>query len=112
MKNYITGTIRQIKAIAASAVSSGGVVTEGDQIGVALSDAAIGEEYILTTKGVFELPKAAGAISAGQRIGWTGTECRVATTGDEVLGNCYQDAGASDANVRVDLNATQVVTAT
>lgn len=53
-----------IKFTAGAAITSGMIVKVGSLFGVAVADVANGEEGTLAMKGVFELPKTAGAGTA------------------------------------------------
>lgn len=67
-------------------VSSGDGVELGVLFGVATTDALSGEDVVIATKGVFELPKtSAQAWTVGAAIYWTGTAATTATTAGNLL---------------------------
>lgn len=72
MKNFIAPG--QAVAISApAAVQSGDLVQVGSLLGVAQTDAAIGEFLSIVTEGVFEIPIASGAaIATGKRLIFVG----------------------------------------
>lgn len=67
-------------------VSSGDGVKVGVLFGVASTDALSGEDVVIATKGVYELPKtSAQAWTVGAAIYWTGSAATTATTAGNVL---------------------------
>lgn len=56
MKNYVQKG-HEIKVTAGAAIASGDLVESGAFVGVALADAASGEEVIVYVEGVYEVPK-------------------------------------------------------
>lgn len=62
---------RTMALVAVAALSSGDVVKAGNVLGVALSDAAIGDSVSVAVEGVFEVPKVSGAVIAqGETLVW------------------------------------------
>ncbi|MBF0190222.1 MAG: DUF2190 family protein [Magnetococcales bacterium] len=105
MKNFIQpGDI--VTVAAPAAVSSGGGVLVGTLFGVAVSDAASGDNLEMITEGVVDLPKAAVAITQGAKVYWDNTAKNVTTTvGTNTLVGCALVAVAvGDATTRVRLN--------
>ena len=74
MKSYkFNGQIFTYVALAA--IASGDVVIQGEYVGIAIADAAIGEEVECQRTGVVELPKeAALVIVQGEKAYWDGSE--------------------------------------
>jgi predicted RecA/RadA family phage recombinase len=91
-----------ITLTAPSAVRSGGVVNVGAFIGVAAFDAAQGQEVEVSLVGVFELPKAPGALAQGGLVFWDGTY--VVGEGELLIGAVVAGAGAAATVARVRLN--------
>lgn len=91
--------------IAAAAITSGDLVGVGPLLGVALSDIANGATGSIQVSGVFSLPKATGALSAGALINYDAsadnmTGSATAATGDITGAAVVTTAAASgDANV-------------
>ena len=94
-----------------SAVSAGGVVVQGDLVGVAKLDIAANKLGALAVTGVFDFPKTAGvgkAIAAGAKVYWDVAD-QVAKTDDEtgankLIGKTVRAAGDNDTTVRVRLS--------
>jgi predicted RecA/RadA family phage recombinase len=91
-----------ITLTAPSAVRSGGVVNVGAFVGVAAFDAAQGQEVEVSLVGVFELPKASGALAQGALVFWDGTH--VVGEGELLIGAVVDGAGAAATVARVRLN--------
>lgn len=72
---------------AAEALKSGDVVDLTTRIGVAGVDIAAGETGAVHVVGVFEMPKATGAVTVGQALYW-----------DKAAENITTAAGSSPAN--------------
>lgn len=89
---------------AGSAVSSGDFVVQGNIRGVAVADAANGEQLVLKLSGVFELPKtAAQTYTAGDALYWSGTAVTSVVTG-AIIGSAHADAQSADTVADVRLN--------
>ena len=104
MRNYLQpGDV--LSLIAPSDVKSGSIVTIGALTGVAAADAAKDGIVEVALTGVFELPKAAAAVAAGDLAFWDGAKV-VATGGDGdlLIGAVVAAAGADAATCRVRLN--------
>lgn len=107
MKNFIQpGDTLTIPAPAA--VASGGVVVAGGLVGIASTDAASGEPVAVALRGVFLLPKGAGAISLGATLHWDGAA--VTTDADDGedppvayprIGRAAEGVGGSAGVIRV-----------
>jgi len=93
---------------ATAAVKSGDLVAMANTVGVALTDAEVGDVIAVRVEGVFELPKAAGAeIEQGAAVYWDGTTI-AAGDGEGAnarAGVAYVAAAAADTTVQVKLNA-------
>jgi predicted RecA/RadA family phage recombinase len=109
MKNFVQHG-EMVTVIAAAIIASGDLVRVNSLIGVAATDAAIGEAVEVKTSGVFDLPKtSAQAWSAGQpvyMISGTGLLTNVAGTGNYLAGVAVLDAANPSATGRVRLNGS------
>lgn len=87
-------------------VTSGQGVTMNALFGVAASAAPAGDPFEAAVVGVFELPKAAGAIDAGAKVYWKADTSNVTTTatGNKLIGAATEAAVDTAAVVRVRLN--------
>ena len=106
MQNKIQGTHLMSYTPAGAAVKGGDLVQLGDSFyGVAVKDRAVGETGIVDTDGVFELPKATGAVTQGAPL-YIGADGKVTTTATDkaYCGRAFAAAGCSDATAKVMLN--------
>lgn len=109
MKNFIQPG-ENLDMVATAIVASGAPVMVGSIFGVAMTSAAIGEKYVLVTKGVFELPKKTGsahsfAVGAGVYFDAATGEMQEDDTGGAVLiGKAIEAAGISAETVKVKLD--------
>lgn len=90
-----------------SDVLSGSVVVVGVLVCVALGNIANGETGRVATEEVFEIPKNTSlAISQGDRCYWDVADGNINKTAVDNIdaGVCVEDAGSSDATVKVKLN--------
>jgi predicted RecA/RadA family phage recombinase len=97
--------------IAAAAITSGQLVEAGQLIGVAVTDAAIGEEVELMVEGVFELPKTSADTPAEfANAYWDSSAGEVTTTAtDNTLIGVFVNAySAGDVLAEVRLNGVSV----
>ncbi len=104
MKNFVQkGNV--ITIIAVAIIAAGEMVKFGTQVGVAVTDAAIGEEVALELGGVFELPKGAEAITQGTAVYFiAGTKLITATAaGNTLAGFAWNTTIAGDATQQVKL---------
>ena len=109
MKNFIQhGDV--ITIVAAAAITSGKLVRANSLIGVAASDADIGEEVELKTTGVFDLDKtSAQAWAAGEpiyMIAASGLCTNVPGTGNYLVGVATAAAANPSGTGRVRLNGS------
>lgn len=109
MKNFVQHG-DMITITAAAAIASGELVRSNSLIGVAATDAAIGEEVEINTTGVFDLPKtSAQAWAVGNpiyMIAASGLLTNVAGTGNYLVGVATAAAANPSATGRVRLNGT------
>lgn len=105
MKNFIAhGEVIEVTATAA--ITSGEAVVIGDTVGVAIISGAIGDKVSCAQEGVYELPKAAGAIIAqGKKCYFVVADKNITgTAGSNIFaGYAYEGAAAADATVKVKL---------
>ena len=99
-----------ITIVAAAAIASGQLVRANSLIGVAATDAAIGEEVEIKTTGVFDLTKTnAQAWQVGQpiyMIAASGVLTNAAGTGNYLVGVAVEAAANPSATGRVRLNGS------
>ena len=89
-------------------LANGDVVDLSTRIGVAGNDIATGETGAVHVVGVFEMPKATGAVTVGQALYWDKTAGNITTTAGSAPANtpagwAVAAAGASDTTVLVKL---------
>lgn len=96
------------------AVAAGDVVVQGTLIGIARLDIAANTLGSLAVVGVFDAPKAIGAITVGAAVYWDATNSKVTTTATDnpYLGKAILAAESADASVRFLLNAPFTATVT
>lgn len=96
-----------ITLVAAAAVADGDVVVTGDVIGVACSDAAVGETYAADVEGVFPLATAV-VFTQGAKAYWDKTnKTTVAAEGANIvlIGHVWEANATGDTTVNVKINA-------
>lgn len=94
-----------ITITAGAAISSGDFVVQGNLSGVAVADAANGEQVVLKLTGVFELPKtAAQTYTAGDLLYWDGSAAVTSVVTGAVIGAANADAASADTVCDVRLN--------
>lgn len=106
MKNFVQRG-DAIDITAAAAVLSGGVVLAGAMIGIASTNAEIGEKFALNVTGVYELPKVAAlAIAVGDVVYWDSATKVVTKTagGNTKLGVATTAAANPSPTVNVRLS--------
>jgi predicted RecA/RadA family phage recombinase len=108
MKNFIQKGDTITLTAPTGGVSSGGGVLVGSLFGIAAGDAAENADVEVLTRGVFELPKATGAIAQGAKVYWNNANGNVTTTvtGNTLIGAAIAAAASGDATVIVRLNGT------
>lgn len=92
---------------ATDALANGDVVDLATRIGVAGDDIPAGETGTVHIVGVFEIPKATGAVTVGQALYWDKAAKKITTGGAESAntpaGWAVAAADSSDATVLVKL---------
>ena len=108
MKNFIQKGDTLTLTAPTGGVSSGDGVLVGSLFGIAAGDAAENDNVEVQTTGVFDLPKATGAVTQGAKIYWDNTNKNVTTTatGNTLIGAATVAAVSGDATVQVKLNGT------
>ena len=104
MKNKIQpGNVLTLTA--PRALTSGAGFLVGSIFAIATSDAASGASVEGDTVGVFDHPKAAGAVTQGQLAYWDNTAFVLTTSasGTKLIGAFTQAAASPDATARVKL---------
>ncbi|MHC0054148.1 DUF2190 family protein [Actibacterium sp. D379-3] len=106
MRNYVQPGV-SITVTAAAAASSGDGVKVGNLFGIASGDAAIGEKLVLSTEGVFDMPKvSANTFDVGALVYWDDTAKVVTSTasGNTRVGLAVTAAAnpSGSVNVRLD----------
>mgnify|MGYP003626581379 CR=1 FL=1 len=82
MKTFVqSGQV--LTLVAAAAATAGEPVIVGQLVGVALEDAAIGDEVVIHTSGVFNMP-AADSLSVGAAVEWDSGELVALDAGVQV----------------------------
>jgi predicted RecA/RadA family phage recombinase len=107
MKNHVQKG-DNITVTATADALSGDVVKIGNLVGVAATDAAIGDSLDLVTVGVFDFPKvAADAITIGDAVYWRSSDGLVTGTasGNTKIGVAVTDAANPSGSVNVRLSA-------
>lgn len=108
MKNFVQAGSAITAAAPAGGVSSGDPVKINSLFGVAATDAEAGAEVEIAVTGVFTLPKAAVAASAGG-VAYFSTSAGKVTNTDNTGANARvgiftEDAASGDATARVRLD--------
>ena len=88
-------------------INAGDVVVLGTRIGVAGSDIAAGAVGAVHVIGVFEFPKATGAITLGAAVYWDDTNKKITTTStsNTLAGFAVAAAASGDETALVKINA-------
>lgn len=106
MKNLIMQKGRNITVVAAAAVASGAGVLVGSLFGVASSNAAIGENVVIDTGGVYALAKTAGqSFTVGAKVYFDpiAKSVTTVTTSNTLIGVAIKAAAGGDATAQVRL---------
>ncbi len=106
MRNYVQPGV-SITVTAAAAASSGDGVKVGNLFGIASGDAGIGEKLVITTQGVFDMPKvSANTFDVGALVYWDDTAKVVTSTagGNTRVGLAVTAAVNPSASVNVRLD--------
>ena len=104
MKNFVQQG-ENLTLTAPRTLTSGAGFLVGSIFAVASNAAANGAPVVGVTEGVFDLPKATGAITAGAKVYWDNTAFNVSTTAtnNTLIGVATQAAASNDATARVKL---------
>lgn len=106
MRNYVQPG-NSITVTATAAASSGDGVKLNNLFGIASGDAAIGDKLVLTTQGVFDMPKvSANTFDVGALVYWDDTAKVVTSTasGNTRIGLAVTAAANPSASVNVRLD--------
>lgn len=96
-----------VEFLAASDISRGDVVVQGDLVGIATADVSTGELGTVTVDGVFDVVKDSGAtISVGAKVYWDSVNSLavVAASGNKLIGKATEAAGSGVTLIRVRLS--------
>lgn len=107
MQNYVESGDNLTLAAPSGGVVSGTPYLIGTLFGVAATTAAQGDDFVLKTMGVFDLPKTSAlAISVGDALYWDNTakELNKTSSGNTLVGKAVAGAANPSATVRVRLN--------
>lgn len=104
MRNFVQAG-DNITIPAPATVASGAGVLVGSLFGVANGDAPVGESVVISTRGVFDLPKeATDAIGIGDEVFWDDTNDVVTVTDTgNFIGHAVAIAGNPSSTARVRL---------
>lgn len=104
MKNFIQPG-EALTLIAPYDVASGGGFLVGSIFAVASIAAVNGAEVVGRTVGVYDLPKATGAVTQGAKLYWDNTNKVLTTTasGNTLVGTAVRAQQSGDATARVRL---------
>jgi predicted RecA/RadA family phage recombinase len=109
VKNFVQdGNI--VTLAAPVTVASGAGLLVGTLFGVAAYDALVGADVEVAVTGVYNLPKAVGALTQGQKIYWDNTAKNVTGTvgTNTFIGCAVLPAASGDATARIRLNGVSV----
>lgn len=86
-------------------IEAGTIVSLTTRCGVAAADIPAGTTGAVMVEGVFELPKATGAITLGAACYYVAADGKVGTTASSNIpcGYCVEAAASGDATVKVKL---------
>jgi predicted RecA/RadA family phage recombinase len=92
----------------AASASIGDVLVYGGGICVVLEAGESGDEVEVSLTGVYELPKASGALTQGAEVGWDTSETEVvaaaASGANAYAGIVHKDAASGDTHVQVKID--------
>ncbi|MFG1179951.1 DUF2190 family protein [Xanthobacter versatilis] len=111
MRNYVQPGDTVTFTAPAGGLASGAGALIGSLFGVAAASAAAGADVELVTRGVFDLPKAAGIdFAAGERAYWS-TAAKAVTdvaAGNTLIGVATRATAIPATTVRVRLNGVAI----
>lgn len=101
MKNFISSGSTVDYEVPSGTVKSGDMILVGSLFGVAATDGESGEVITLYLSGMFNLPKAAGAVEQGDPLYFDGSAGVLTTTAGELdlVAIAGQPAAAGDDSV-------------
>ena len=104
MRNYVQDGVA-VTVPAPYDLASGGGALVGSMFGVAQYAVLSGVDVPLVTRGVFDLPKATGAVTVGAKLYWDNTNKVLTTTasGNTLVGVATAAAQSGDATARARL---------
>lgn len=93
----------RLTVVAPANVVSGQPLLVGAIFGICQTDAVAADTVVIDTEGVFELPKAAGAVTQGQKIYWDDVAKNVTTvvSANQRIGSATQAQLTGDATAQV-----------
>ena len=102
-KNYVApGNTMDVVLIAKT--KSGDPIIVGKKVVIAAIDGEIGDDITTNTCGVWQLPKAAGAIEQGANVYLTGDgEITTTDTDNTLAGYAYAGAASGDDSIMVNI---------
>lgn len=105
MKNFVCCG-DTISIVLSATFASGDGILVGTIVGVTKSSGVSGDEVAVALEGVYELPKATGAIAVGAKVYWDDTNKNITTTsaGNTLAGNAYKAEISGATTVQVRLN--------
>jgi predicted RecA/RadA family phage recombinase len=104
MKNFIKrGHVLNYTNGTGAAILAGMVIIIGALVGIPVTDIGAGEVGAVNLKGVYEVPKAAGAITIGAKLYWDATNKNITTTAtnNTYAGIAYLGAAAGETTVQL-----------
>lgn len=106
MVNYISDGERLQVTAPEGGITSGQVVIVGKKVTIAVTSAAESEVAVVATKGVYELAKAAGAITKGDALYYDADNSNLTKTalGNTLAGYAYTSALSADTTVQISIN--------
>ena len=109
MRNDVqTADTITVTAPAVTGATSGGVGIYGNLVGIFVGNALPGADIELALTGAYRLPKAAGALTLGTVVTWSGTAVETAGATDLCLGVVIKDAAADATEAIVRLGHVNV----
>jgi predicted RecA/RadA family phage recombinase len=103
-QNYIeSGEVLDYTVPSGATVTSGTPVIVGELVGVALGSGTEGQVVAVKFDGVFEFPKATGAITQGAKAYWDATASKVTATeaSNKLIGYAWKAELSAATTVRV-----------
>lgn len=104
MTNYVQpGNV--IPVTLAANINSGDAMVIGSVVGVATCSGVTGQTVNFSLEGVYELPKASGAVTIGDVLYWDAVANNLTTTsaGNTEAGICFEAAASAASTVKIKL---------